>query len=117
MLIGEFEPALLEALALPAKVIEPEAPLLLGADGLVTPVNAAALSFRLFVPLPASGEMLSTRWKGTRLLALYLVVCELDDPPLNRSKSDFTVLAIGEINQMLPALLPPPLEAFVVVLV
>ncbi|MDR3718994.1 MAG: hypothetical protein P4K98_09340 [Bryobacteraceae bacterium] len=48
---------------------------------------------------------------------MYLVVCELDDPPLNRSKSDFTVLASGEINQMLPAPLPLLLDDFVVVFV
>jgi hypothetical protein len=40
----------------------------------------------------------------------------LDDPPPNRSSSDFTVLAIGEISQRLPAPLPPPLEDFVDVL-
>jgi hypothetical protein len=101
----------------PASGIEPEVPLPLDNDWLVTPVNAAALSLRLCGPLPVSGEMLSTSWKGAMLLALYLVVREPDDPPLKRSKSDFTVLASGEINQMLPALLPPLLEDFVDVFV
>ena len=42
-------------------------------EGLVTPVNAAAFSLRFCVPLPVSGEILSTIRNGWRLVVRYLV--------------------------------------------
>jgi hypothetical protein len=42
-------------------------------ERLVTPVTAAALSLRFCVPLPVSGEMLSTMRNVWRLLVRYLV--------------------------------------------
>lgn len=81
-----------------------EVPLPFDHRPLVAPVKPPALSLTVFAPPPVSGETLSTVWKGARLVVRYLVVCEVELPPLNRSNIDFTVLAIGEISQALPAL-------------
>lgn len=103
-----LDPSLPDVRTLPPKDVDPNIPLALNSDLTLTPVKAAELSFRLFVPLPASGEMLSTIRKGVRLFARYLVVCELDPPPPKRLNSDLTAPASGEINHALLVLLPPP---------
>ena len=96
----------------PGRELEVEVALPFDHKPLVTPVKPAALSLTLFAPLPDSGETLSTMWKGVRLMVRYLVDCELELPPPNRSNIDFTVLAIGEISHTLPALLLPVVEEF-----
>jgi hypothetical protein len=79
-------------------------------ERLTTPVNAAALSLSCWVPLPVSGEMLSTIRNVWRLALRYLVDWVVVSPPPNRLRIDFTVLAIGEINQAFPMLLLPLFE-------